>query len=295
MAYEQVDVYVEREGSVGVPVSGVVVKVYNTEGSLFFTQAETDENGRASFLLAPQSYSLRFYKFQAGFSQPQLISVLSDPLTPGTTPNAFTVYASVFDRPMSQDPRLCRASGWFRDVTGAPRAGLDIIFIAQFRPVLLDGALVMDERRSLKTDGQGYGCIDLIRCGQYLVTIENYEDKPRVIRVPSSPSVNLPDLLFPVVSEVVLETVSVTVGSSLVVAPIVLDSAGVPLPGTARQDVNWSLADDSVASMVVTDTDITLTGLVAGSTELLAERRDTSIIRIPNTGITGVPVSVVVT
>jgi hypothetical protein len=294
MAYEQVDIYVEQEGIPGVPVPDVLVKVYDPLGNTFFTQSTTDDNGRAGFLLHDQEYSLRFYRFQTGFSQPQRIVVQTDPLTPGTTPNAFTVYATVFKHPVSVDSRLCRASGFFRDVTGAPRRQLYIHFIAQFRPVLLDGSLVMDERRVLKTDDNGYGCIDLIRCAQYLVTIENYEDRPRVIRVPNLPSTNLPDLLFPVVDQVVLEGVSLVVGAELELAPIVIDSAGVPFEGVAREDVVWSLADPTVASLVVSTDKLIITGLRAGSTEILVRRRDESVVRIPNTGIKGVPVTLVV-
>lgn len=294
MAYEQVDIYIEKENSVGVPVSGVLVKVYDALGKTFFTESTTDDNGKVGFLLYPQEYSLRFYRFQTGFLQSQRIEVVSDPLTPGTTLNAFTVYAAVFEHPVSMDSRLCRASGFFRDVTGAPRAQLDIHFIAQFRPVLLDGSLVMDERRILKTDSNGYGCIDLIRCAQYLVTIENYEDRPRTIRVPNTPSTNLPDLLFPVVEQIVLADVSLSIGVELDLMPIVVDSAGVPLEGVAREDVTWTIADPSVASLVVSADKLTVVGLTAGSTEILAERRDSSIVRIPNTGIYGVPVTVVV-
>ena len=294
MTYEQVDVYVEREGAPGIPVPNVLVRVYDPDGKQLFTEGTTDVLGRAGFLLYSQEYSLRFYRFQTAISQPQRIVVLSDPMTPGTTENAFTVKAAVFEHPIAVDPRLSRASGFFRDATGAPRPQLDIHFIAQFRPVLLDGSLVMDERRTLKTDKNGFGCIDLIRCAEYLVTIEAYEDQTRKIRVPDSPSVNLPDLLFPVVGRIVQDDVALSVSEELVITPVVLDTAGVPLPGSARNDILWSISDPAVASMAVTADNLVLTGLTAGSVELTAVRRDTSIVRIPDTGIVGVPVAVVV-
>ena len=295
MAYEPVDVYVIDQLS-QAPVDGVVVRVYSTDGKRKLGEGISDENGRAAFLLpGPAEYDLRFYKFATGFTQPLRISVLSDPATPGKTPNAFNAYANLFEHPQATDPRLCRASGYFRAADGAPRPQLDIHFIATFRPALIDGSLVMDERRVIKTDNNGFGCIDLIRCAIYSVTIEHYEDQLRKIRVPDAPSVNLPDLLFPVVDSVTQDAVSVGVGVDLELTPIVLDSAGVPLPGTAMHDVNWSVDDPAIVHLTVGSEVLTVRGLVKGSTELLAERRDNSIIRIPATGITGVPVPVAVT
>ena len=295
MGYEQVDIYVEDSSLLGTPVPGVLVRVYDSAGTSIFTEAITDDDGKVGFLLWAQTYSLRFYKHQVGFTQPQVMEVQTDPaLPPGTTLNAFTVPANILVLPVSQDPRLCRASGWFRDVTGAPRRHLDISFISTFNPLILDGSLVMDERRTMKTDVDGYGSIDLIRGAEYTVTIESFEDQPRSVRVPDSSSANLPDILFPVVGRVVLDAVSVQAGASAEVTPVVYDSAGIPLSGTARDDVDWSLEDTSVASMVVGEDSLVITGLQAGSTQLLAVRKDTSIIRIPEVGIQGAPVSVTV-
>jgi len=294
MSYEPVDVYVEKEGAPGVPVPDVLVRVYDADGKTLFTEGTTDSLGKVSFLLFTREYSLRFYRFQTSFTQPQRIVVESDPLTPGTTLNAFTIEAGVFEPPVATDPRLSRASGFFRAADGHPRPQLDIHFIAQFRPVLLEGSLVMDERRTIKTDKNGFGCIDLIRCAEYLVTIEAFEDQPRKIRVPDSPSVNLPDLLFPVVERIIQDDVTLSQGEERTLTPTILDSAGVPLPGSARNDVLWSISDPAVASLVVTNDNLVLTGLAAGSVELTATRKDTSVIRIPDSGITGVPVEVVV-
>jgi hypothetical protein len=295
MAYEPVDVYVLSQSSLA-PVESAVVSVYSTDGKQKLGQSTSDEDGKASFLLPGDAeYDLRFYRFATGFTQPLRISVVSDPATPGKTPNEFNAYANPFEHPQAIDPRLCRASGYFRAADGAPRPQLDIHFIACFRPAIIDGSLVMDERRVIKTDKNGFGCIDLIRCAIYSVTIEHYEDQLRQIRVPDAPSANLPDLLFPVVDRVIQDDVSVALGADLELTPTIVDSAGVPLPGTAQYDVNWTLEDPTVASLTVTESYLLVHGLAKGSTQLLAERRDNSIVRIPATGITGVPVPVAVT
>lgn len=293
MAYEQTDIYVLAERT-GAPEVGVLVRVYDKAGKTLFTESVTGDDGRAGFLLFSQEYSLRFYKFGVGFTQPQFIEVLSNPAIPGKTANAFNVSAAVLEPPLALDPRLCRASGYFRDVTGAPRPQLDIHFIGQFSPILLEGSLVMDERRQLKTDKQGFACIDLIRCANYLVTLEAYEDRPRTIRVPDAPSVNLPDLLFPVVDRVVLPAISLAVNEEQQLQPQVIDSAGVPLPSPAGSDVTWTAEDPSVLYVAASTDYLLVKGLKVGSTTLTATRRDSTIIRVPDTDIAGVPVSVTV-
>lgn len=292
MAYEQVDIFV-LSSTTNDPVEGVTVRIYDPEGKVLFSEAVTDENGQAGFLLADQQYSMRFFKFAASFSQPQLFTVESDPATPGTTPNHFEVKASILDKPLAVDPRLCRASGFFRTASGHPRSHLDIHFIAEFRPVILDGTLVMDERRKIKTTPEGYGCIDLIRGACYSVTLEAFEDESFYVHVPDAPCVNLPDLLFPTISKVTISPIVLSVGEEQQIAPKVLTSSGVPLEGVALQDLQWTLEDSSIASLSVTKDYLVIQGVSAGTTNLVAALKG-GIVTIPDTGIDGLPVSVTV-
>lgn len=290
--YESVDVYVLDDTSLHDPVEGMLVRVFDSTGTTFHTQDTTDSEGHVGFTLWTQEYTLRFYKFGAQVTQPQIIDVLDG----GS--NSFNAYATIFVHPVANDPRLCRCTGYFRDITGAARPWVDMHFIGQFDPILLEGAAVLGERRSIRSDKDGYACIDLIRGACYLVTLEGLEDSQRSVSVPDLPSANLPDLLFPVVQEVSFDVAvpwSVAAGSTLVVTPTVVASNGVPLTGTAMEDVQWSSSDDSVLSVAVDNTTLTLRGISAGSAELQAVRRDQSIIRIPASDILGVPVEVTVT
>ena len=198
------------------------------------------------------------------------------------------------DKPLAADARLCRCSGYFRDAAGAPRTQLDIHFIATFRPAILDDALVMDERRVIKTNEDGWGCVDLVRGACYSVTLETWEGEQRYIRVPDAPCANLPDVLFPVVGSIVQPSIAVTVGESVEQTPIVLDSAGVSLEGTAVGDVLWKVADPTIASVAVERDKLTVYGISVGATELMASRADNSIVKIPDTGIVGSPVEIMV-
>lgn len=290
-SYQSVDVEVVDKNAPSSPIEGVLVRVFSEDGSQFFTQGTTDVEGHVGFTLFTARYSLRFYKFQVSFRQPQLIDVLEG--TNGGPPaagNVFGVEAELVVPPVATDPRLCRASGYFRDITGAPQRYLDLIFIGQFAPVLLEGAGVLSERRAIRTDEQGFACIDLIRCAIYTATVEGSENTLREVKVPDSSNVNLPDLLFPVVGSISLSPsspFSLAVGDTLDVTPTVLGTNKVPLSGTAVSDVRWSTEDPSIAVVAPTNDKLVLRGVAAGSTRLLAERINTSIIRIPETPIQG--------
>lgn len=291
-SYVSVNVYVVEDDPARKPVEGVVVRVFDESNKNFFTQDTTDAEGKVGFTLFSETrFHLRFYKYGAQIKQPQVIDVLEPPYGQPQL-NSFEVKATVFQHPVANDARLCRASGFFRDVTGGPHENVDIQVIGKFEPILLDGAGILSERRTIRTDSKGFACIDLIRCARYAVLIQGHEDEERQIDVPDLPSVSLPDLLFPVVEEVTLTPTGpykVQVGEVLSLTPTVVGTNRVPLEGTAPGDVRWLTSDDSVLSVSVGSTTLTLTGRKKGTAELRAERLDRSIIRIPDKDILGLP------
>lgn len=281
-SYQNVDVYVLTKEA-GVPVPGVLVRVLSEDGTTIYTESETDSRGHVGFLLWTRKYSLRFFKFQVKFTQPQYIDVLEGP---GETPalNSFNVYAEVAVPPISNDVRLCRASGYFRDITGAPHRYLDIIFIGEFGPILLEGSGVLSERRAIKTDEKGYACVDLIRCANYSATVEGYESQVRKIMVPDAPSVSLPALLFSTVAYVSFDLPSpwtLSVGSEVSLTPTVVTSSKVTTVGPDPCNVQWSVEDPTIASLTLLQDRLVLRGLKPGSTRLVAKRLDLSIMTVP--------------
>jgi hypothetical protein len=289
VSYEPTDVFVKDQQD--EPIAGVLVRIYNPSGSVFFSQATTDADGHAGFLLATQQYSMRFYKFQATFAQPQMFEVLEAQV------NAFNVVGEVFTPPISNDTRLCRCSGFFRDPDGSKQSFLDLHFYPDFSPIVVDGFGVVPRTVITRTDEDGYVSIDLFKGAVYRVTVEGMDAEERYIRVPDLAGTNLPDLLYPVVDHIIFDPegpYSVAVGDELEVTPVVYDSAGTPLTGTGQSDVNWSMADTSIAGLSVGETSLTLRGIAAGATELRAARRDLSIIRIPDVAIEGQPIAVTV-
>ncbi len=296
--FELVTIICTDDDPAKTPVPGVVVRVFDSTGAVFFMQGVTDADGKANFnMLAPVSYQVRLFKPKYSVAATQNINVLSMPVAPDT--NEFVTRGHVFKPPEAVHQRLCRCSGFFLRPNGAPAPNHDIHFIAKFDPLLFEGDAMLTERVHGRTDERGYFETDLVRCGKYDVTVEGFEDRLRCVVVPDYPSANLPDLLFPVVERVEFDppgpySIGIGVAQQIELTPTVWASSGLELAGTALQDVLWRAADPSVLGIEATPTKLILRGLAAGATELLALRADRSIIRIPNTPIAGVPVAITV-
>lgn len=272
-------------------LSGVIVRIFNPTTHVPYTQQETDTNGQASFLLEPGNYEMRFYRYRTTFSQPQFFEVVADQL------NQFDVSAEVFIPPISNDARLCRCSGLFRNPDGSAQAYLDMSFYPDFAPILLEETGVVPRHVNIRTNEDGYASIDLIRGGCYRVTVEGLDNEERYVRVPLLASTNLPDLLFPVVERIVFDPAgpwTIAVDAELEVTPTVYDSAGAILAGTGQNDVDWRSSDLDVLGLQVKQTTLVLRGIATGSAELRAGRRDLSIIVIPSIPIAGQPIAVTV-
>ena len=303
MSYESVDVYVLDSTPQQNPLVGVVVKVLSQDGTQTFTTGTTDTAGHVGFMLPSNPpdgtvYQLRAYRFGTSFTLPQFITVLSDPLPPGVL-NAFNMTGTLVQPPHANDIRLCVASGYFRDMTGAPQRGLQIHFIGKFDPLWVDGSAVLKERVVITSDKRGYTQVSLFRNAQYNVTIQGEEDITRVITVPDQNNVNMADLIFPIVQEVVLDPpppYSIAAGASLVVGIQVIASDGQNL-GTAPGDVMYSTTDQGVVGFTLNPRlrQITVQAGLPGTAQIVLKRANRSIVHLPYAPIAGQPINVTVT
>lgn len=289
--YEAVDVRVVTSLPAAIPIAGVVVKVLSQDGSQVYCQQTTDAGGLTQLLLPLGTYQVRFFKFGVSFTA-LLLAVLPSPAV-----NSFRVTGVPYVYPSATDRRLCVAAGVFRNPSGGLAASVDIHFIAKWSPIMLDGSPIMPERVVVRTDKRGYVEVPLIRYGQYDVTVEGMEDYQRTVSVPNTAAVNIGDLIFPVVSSITFDEegpYTVATGETLVLHPHVYSSDLNEQPDITR-DTLWSTTDSLLLNMVAEKTSISLFGVVAGTYELRAERKDQSIITIPNTPILGMPIEITVT
>ena len=280
------------------PLEGVLVQVYDAT-DIFVTQNTTAlvlTEAYAEFTLngddPPVDYTIRMSKAGVAFDgllgddskTPQAIQVYDPPAAaPVTGTNYFTVQGQTFTRPASTDPRLCRASGFFKDSAGRPRNDLSIVFVPLASPLIVDGDAIMGYQLDGSTDDDGYFQVDLYRGGEYRATVESFEDFIREITIPDASSANLVHILFPVVQTVEFDptSVSVAVDATVDVTLTITTSSGVVLD-PVDGDVIFTTNDSDVATVQVTDEGkLRIMGRSAGTTTITATRADTSIITVP--------------
>jgi len=282
--YNSVNIVLSDTTPAKSPISGATVSVYSFDGAQLLAQEQSGVDGVAAFLLASGEYQVRIFKAQSTFQNPRYITVEDD------VDNTFDFGGTVFVQPVSPDPRFCLAAGFFIRGNGVPARDLVMHFVPQYRAAILDGRGVVGERVELRFDRNGYGEVSLVRCAKYDVMVVGMDDRTLSVVVPDAPSINLPDLLMPIVQSVVLEPAApftVAVGDTVDVVPSVFASDGQHLHGTASEDVQWSTSDPSIAAVSVTDTKLTVLGRKPGTTVLLAERRNVSVPKIPAVPIVG--------
>ena len=295
MSFESVDVQINDSTPRALPLGGVVVKVLSQDGKILWTVANTDSSGHVGFLLpSGATYQVRFFKASYAFTNPQYLVVNPG----GSPPNLFTVLGVGVTPPIPNDARLCTAYGFFRNMAGRPACNVQIQFISQFNPLLVDGAPVLTERVYVTTDAKGYAQVDLFQGGKYDVTVSGTEDYLREIAVPFLPNINMGDLLFPVVSAVTFTPAippTLHVGDpDFQVTPTAYSSDGNVLPANGSLDIQWSSSDPTILAVLPAGGVLSLRPLSAGTAQVIATRNNQSIIVIPNLPIQGSPTSVVV-
>lgn len=320
MASEIVKIYAWDQNDDAL--EGVLVRVFDATGTTFIAQNTTALVGSdaiAEFTLdgddPPIQYTIRLSKTGVGFDvalgdqykTPQLIEVYSPPANSPTGTNDFDVKGETFEMPVATDARLCRASGFFKDAAGRPLAWLDITLINEFKPAIVDGTGILGSKVELRTDVNGYAEVDLYRNGEYRAMVQSIQAAEaddtgaivfdREIVVPDRASVSLVDLLFPIVKEITWDpaTVSLAAGDTLDLVPTVVGSDYRELAGIACEDVLYEMSDTEVATVSLQADKLVITGVSAGSAELVATRKDQTIVSIPETGIIGSPLAVTVT
>jgi len=304
MAIETVSILVQDDQVVPAPVDGVTVLVYDELGTTLITSALTGTvtPGTVDFSLngdvLPIAYQLRFFINGGAIVSPQQIEVYSPPAGSSTGMNNFVITASLFTLPVATDPRLCRASGYVRGPNGLPRKGIDIHWIPCFNPLVVDGIGILGERVATRTDKNGYIQIDLYRDGFYQASVESHENVQRKVLVPDRSSININNLLFPIVTSVSYSPAapfSVAAGAELEVTATVTASDFRVLAGAGDGDVLYSTDDPSIAGVAIRGDKVYVQGSSPGTTTLRVSRLDESIVYIPDPGINGGAVAITVT
>jgi hypothetical protein len=282
-------------------VNGVAVRVVDSAGALVTTATSgLASSGLAEFDLPGSSdglvYQLRFYKAGTRIS-PRNIRVFSPPSAAPLGTNEFLVTAQIFRLPPAEDPHMCRIGGVLLGPRGKPLRNTLITFQPQFAAFVMEQELMVSGKFSERTDDQGRITVDLQRYGIYDVFIESGDGVRRTVSVPNRSFLHVSHLLFPVVVSVTYTEeppFTVAVGQDLELHPLVRSSDFQRL-GVALDDALYSIADPSIATVRVASDHIVVRGLTPGSTKVRVARADTSIVYVPDVGIAGGEVDLIVT
>jgi hypothetical protein len=293
---EEVTVVVTDANPPGDLINGVYVGLYdNTTKALL--QFDTTGNGALPdgevifSAVVPDTYEIRIVpQIPADVlnGKIQTITVLDAPVPPES--NIFDVALTQAGLDVATNPTLCRCSGYFVDMTGraAPRVSIHLsdscLPQIENQPSLqYDAKVIVPSKRIVITDEDGFVSVDLYRGERYAVYIEGWENVFREIIVPDVSAMNIADVLWPFVS-----TVEYYDGAAKI-SPVTAPSVSVAVDATkeltfkvllrntleaAASEVTFELEDDTLAEVAISysDKSISITGLQAGTTNLLVTR-----------------------
>jgi hypothetical protein len=267
-----------------VPVADVVVRFYNEDGSVFVTQAQTDEDGELVLdLEAATTYWVRFFKI--GYQFASRLAIYVDESESSNTFDVQAVDLTVL--PPATSPILCRASGFVSGGDLIPRKGVTFTFMLTGSPRIAAGRAMVSQDLVVVSDKDGWVEVDLVRGGVYDCVVGGQDDVVHRVKVPDRTSIDITDLVWPYLVKLAYQqegldvaSVAVSVGETIEVDTYVLFSSFVSTPFKYDGDVTWRdvsnyvtlvMADNGIATCTLAKGVLTISGIAAGTTTLDAE------------------------
>lgn len=293
---EEVTIVVTDANPPGDLINGVYVGLYdfNTKALLQFDTTGNGalDDGEVIFsAVDPGTYEIRIVPptpVTVVNGKIQQITVLDTPIAPLS--NIFDISITQEGLESAANTNLCRCSGYFVDMTGKAAANVSIHFSDACLPQIesqpslqYDSRTVVPSKRIAVTDSNGFVSIDLYRGERYSVYMEGWENVFREIIVPDLAAANISDVLWPYVSGVEyyesdvkilpVDSPSVAVGvdaSKELTFKVLLRNTNEAL----STEVMFEVEDQDIAEVGVSYTDqtLTITGVSAGTTNLVVTR-----------------------
>ena len=218
------------------PLEDVIIRVYSVDGSVFITEAQTDENGEVTVDLPDMTtYWVRF--FRVGYRFPMRANILVSSALPN---NQFDIEAVDLAEPVPAPyAGLCRISGFVVDPAGTPAGGVSMRFemTQDGNPRVYQGRPIIPQTVFVRSLDDGYVEFDLIQGGLYEVTYEgivgyDYEGFTREVLVPETQGLGIADLIWPYVISATFapDTLTLASGETQSVPFSVIMSNLVPFP-----------------------------------------------------------------
>lgn len=291
------------------PVNGVVIHVYDSANTLLATGQTGQGADPAGVLTLSLSgsvspgtqYIVRQRKPNVTFSLGATQSIfVIEPLVPAT-PNIFDFTAVVATTPNSDDPDMCRLTGYLADASMRPlrRARMRLVAVTGFPdegqsvgglhylgdPAVLRNRVLVSADFAIQANDTGYVDFLLPRLGVYDLQLLGAEHPMIVsqrIYVPDALGWAFEDVLFPFVKQLNYGAASLalTVGGSkdLGISAVISDGRTLTTFERLGKVLTFSLQDATIASVAFgKDAVVTLSGLKVGSTTLKVARPTGSV------------------
>ena len=282
------------------PVEGVKIRLFDAVDT-YITEFETDVNGEGTYVLegSPDpgtQYIARLTPPAGALIQngPTQTFAVLDPVVPPNTNTFDFVTEALPSIPVSPDPDMCRISGYFSDSSKRPINNLSLIFHPRegYPDFIISGApfsgepsvvgdrVVASDRR-VNADRNGYVEFDLPRGSVFDVYIQGMDAPDSTllaeVYIPDAAGIEIQEVLYPYVKEITYgsDTITLLVGETVTVSISGEASNLMELDaGDLNGLVEFLVGDESLASIELTEEgELAITGLAAGATTLLAERK----------------------
>lgn len=257
-------------------VAAVQVRLYSSDGTTFVTYGTTDSSGEVALDVPDATYWVRFFK--TGYAFPSRRSVTVDATAAN---NTFDTEAENLETlPPSAASNLCRVSGYAVDAGGQPRKGATFQFMLAHSRHIVSGRPITASKVICRSDEYGYAEVELIQGAFYDVVVEGLDDQVFVAQIPELGYAKLTEIIWPYPARVTLSSAAVSVAvdadAEVTVALVLSSGVVMPLPsdaaaGASGFSLSASSSDTDVATVALSGTTATITGVASGSATISFE------------------------
>lgn len=136
----------------GLPLEGVIVRLYSLDGVTLHGEATSDSSGAASFMVPEGSYWARFYKVGYLFDSRIRVDTLADPSIPYLVAGVDPI-----GTPQALQEHLCAVYGQIRLGNSLPAEGIRISFLPDQADEVISGtSLTIEEPLTTITTKTGF-------------------------------------------------------------------------------------------------------------------------------------------
>jgi hypothetical protein len=270
------------------PIPNVDVRLFNRTGSQQLGEAQTDIAGQVRFELDAGTYSVRLAKRYIAFKSQYFFLT-----QPGDTSASFVFEGTPIAPPASRDPNFCTLYGYVMGSDGVPAGGSQISFFPKFDAKQIGQTIFSPLVTRAKADAHGFLVAVLLRGHEYACRFEDHYDWVIPdITVPNQPSVEVTQVLFPTLAQVLLVPPApflVLEGSTVLTRPTLTLTNGKAIsPAT----VNWRVDESTVATVEWDGEFLRIHGVSPGATQIFVEPIGIDAQPTPLPAVEGVPIDV---